>query len=314
MLNELDINEEQLPQLYPSCTPIGNIRRMTSNETGLSEKTIVITGALDQAASAIGAGNIKKGIITETTGAALAVVATIENPIYDPQRRIPCHHHAVDNLYYLMPWSQTAGMVLRWYRDQFGILEKQVGNLMNIEAYDLLGIEASKVPPGSNGLVILPHLSGAACPEFDPNARGVVFGLTLKHSRGHVIRAIMESVAYMLKENLNLLEELGVDINEIQSLGGASRSSLWVKIKADVLQKCIYTLKQEQAACLGVAMIAGVASKQFQSLEKATETLVLVKDKIEPNPANREIYDTLYDVYIKLYENLKLLFPVVNKF
>lgn len=192
-----------------------------AEETGLHQNTIVSTGAYDQAANAVGVGNIKPGVITETTGGALAVVATIDRVILDPARRMPCHCHAVQGKYFLQPWCHTAGAILKWYRDNFRLLEIEAANKMGLDPYDLLTLEASKIPPGSDGLVLLPHFMGAASPEFNPNAKGVLFGLTLYHGRGHVIRAIMESIAYMLRRNVELLEDLGVKIKEVRSTGGS---------------------------------------------------------------------------------------------
>jgi xylulokinase len=310
ILNEVGITEDQLPALSPSGSPIGNICEEAALETGLSKKTLVGTGAFDHAAAAIGAGNIKPGILTETTGAALAIVATIEKPIYDPEYRIPCHCHAAPGLFFLMPWSQTAGIVLKWYRDNFSIEEKIIEERTGIDAYELLDREAMKIPPGSEGLIILPHLMGAACPEFDPSAKGVIFGITLKHSRAHFAKAIMESVAYMLRRNIEVLESLGIIIKEVRSLGGAAKSLLWTKIKSDVLQKRVIIPKVKEASALGAAILAGVASKVFPSIDAAINSMVSIKDVIEPNYLNKSVYDKSYESYLKLYEYLKPLFLI----
>ena len=308
MLDELGINADQLPSLKPSGTVVGEISAEASAELGLSRRTIVATGAFDQAASAIGAGNIKPGILSETTGAALAIVITVREPSYDPKRRIPCQRHAVNKLYFLMPWCQTAGMFLKWFRDTFCSPERFLEPLTGIDAYVLMDREAERVPPGSEGLVMLPHLMGAACPEFDPDAKAVMFGITLKHSKPHFIRAVMESVAYMLRRNLDVLGELGVDVEEVRSIGGAAKSRLWNRIKADVLQKRILIPKIKDTGALGAAILAGVASKAYRSIEDAVNSMVKIEDSIEPRAEYRELYDRLYEVYVKLYEYLKPLF------
>ena len=310
MLDELGINEDQLPHVRPSGIVVGEISAEASAELGLSRKTIVATGAMDQAASAIGAGNVKPGILSETTGAALAIVVTVNKPTYDPKRRIPCHRHPVDKLYFLMPWSQTAGMFLRWFRDNFCLMERSLESMIGIDAYALMDKEAERVPPGSEGLVMLPHLMGAACPEFDPDARAVMFGITLKHSKPHFIRAVMESVAYMLKRNLDILNELGVDIREVRSIGGAAKSKLWNRIKADVLQKKILIPKIKDTSALGAAILAGVASKVYRSVEAAAESMVEIEDVIEPREEYKELYSKLYEIYVRLYESLKSLFKM----
>jgi xylulokinase len=311
MLDFIGIDSDQLPELMPSGKTVGNITEQASRETGLSTNTLVSTGAFDHAAGAVGAGNIEPGIITETTGGALALAATTERPVYDPKRRIPCHHHALNKTYFLLPWCQTAGIVLKWFRDELGQAEKEEAKRMKIDAYDLLTLQASKINAGSDGLVILPHFMGAGPPEFDPNARGVFFGLTLGHTKAHIIRAILESIAFMLRRNIELMEELGIEVREIRSLGGASKSPLWNQIKCDTTSRTILTLQTGEAACLGAAILAGVANSSFKSIGHACETMVHLKRRFNPNHENRRVYDRLYKVYLTLYTQLKDVFPLL---
>jgi xylulokinase len=288
-----------------------SVTEKASRETDLSTNTIVSTGALDQAAGAVGTGDIKPGIITESTGTALALLATVENPTYDPKRRIPCHHHAAPKKYLLIPWCPTAGAVLRWFRDEFGQYEVEAAKKIKVNAYDLWTLEAAKVPAGSDGLIILPHFMGAGAPEFDPHAKGIIFGLTLKHTKAHVIRAILESIAFMIRRNVELLEELGIQVEEIRSIGGASRSPLWNQIKANVTSRQIITLQIEEAASLGAAILAGVADGTFRSVEEGCKTMVKLKGKYEPQFKDREVYEKLYRVYCSLYNHVKDLFPLL---
>jgi len=308
MLHFLGIGEGQLPEPKQSGVPVGNLTPEAAKETGLSTSSIVSTGAYDQAANAIGAGNTAPGVITETTGAAMAIVATTERVILDPLRRMPCHNHAVRGKYFLQPWCQTAGTVLRWYRDNFGTLEVEAARRSGADPYDLLTAEASGIPPGSDGLILLPHFMGAASPEFNPDAKGVLFGLTPYHGKGHFVRAIMESVAYMLRRNVELLEELGIKVMEIRSTGGASKSALWNQIKADVLRRPILSVLGEEVAALGVAMLAGVATDVFASLESAGRSMVRMKGRSYPSRANGETYDEGYKRYVELYEGVEELF------
>jgi len=308
ILNFIGISEDQLPELNPSGCAVGSVSSEAAKETGLHPNSVVSTGAYDQAANAIGVGNIKSGVITETTGGALAVVATIDHAILDPKRRMPCHRHAVQGKYFLQPWCHTAGALLKWYRDNFGLLEIEAANKMGVDPYDLLTLEASRVSPGSDGLILLPHFMGAASPEFNPNAKGVLFGLTLYHGRCHVIRAIMEAIAYMLRRNVELLEDLDVEIKEVRSTGGAARSPLWNQIKSDVLQKPVLTVHTEETAALGVAMLAGLATNTFRSLEDAAESMVSIEEKFVPSKANRDLYDNQYEKYVKLYKSVESLF------
>jgi xylulokinase len=257
---------------------------------------------------AVGAGNIQPGVVTETTGGALAVLVTLDRPRYDPQHRVPCHYHARRDTYCLLPWGQTAGMALRWFRDRFFERDSVEAREQGMDPYDLMAGLAAAVPPGSDGLVVLPHLEGAACPEFNAAARGVFYGATLQHTRGHFVRAIMESVAYMLKKNLDVVQELGVEVSEIRSLGGGSRSPLWLQIKAGVLQKPVRRVQVDEAACLGAAILAAVATGHYPSLDEAVEQMVRLAGVVEPCQEHLVAYQRGYAQYLELYERLAPMF------
>jgi len=167
---------------------------------------------------------------------------------------------------------------------------------------------AASAPAGCQGLVMLPHLEGAACPEFNPAARGVFFGATLRHGRPHFIRAILEAVAFMLRQDVELVQALGVPIQEVRSTGGGARSPLWLQIKADVLQRPITTLACEEVACLGAAMVAATAAGHFTGLEEAVTTMVRVRRTFEPEADNATLYEAGYRRYLELYERLAPMF------
>ncbi|HID95150.1 MAG TPA: hypothetical protein EYP53_03720 [Candidatus Latescibacteria bacterium] len=308
MVDFVGITPEQLPAVKKTGEVVAPVAQPACRLTGLCEKTMVTTGAMDQAAGMIGAGNIGPGIVTETTGAALAICATTDRVVLDPKRRLPCQYHPVSGLYYLMPWCPVGGMFLRWFRDVFCQLEMEQARCKGLDVYNLLTQQAESVPPGSEGLVALPHLMGAASPEFNPNAKGVFFGITLKHQKGHFVRAVMEAVAFMLRRNLELLEELGIQVQEIRSLGGGSKSLLWNRIKADVTGKPIVTIGTSEAASLGVAILAGVGVGIFPSLHEAVSRMVKVTEGIEPNLKDGERYREAYRCYLKLYEQLGPMF------
>jgi xylulokinase len=199
-------------------------------------------------------------------------------------------------------------MALRWFRDQFYAPEVQSAAQAGADAYDWMTAEAARVPPGAEGLVVLPHLEGAACPEFNPRARAVFFGATLRHTRAHFVRGILEAVAYMLRKNLEIVESLGVSVSEVRSMGGGARSRLWLQIKADMLQKPVACLETEESALLGAAILGAAATGGYASLEEAAAQMARVKERIEPNPANQQVYDQGYAAYLKLYKCLYELF------
>jgi xylulokinase len=307
MLDYLGINVEQLPDICESGDIVGPVKNNIAKETGLSTKTVVCTGVLDQAAGAIGVGNVEPGVFSECTGSALAIVSTVDNPFCDPLKRMPCHYHGMPDTYMAHTFT-TGGMVLKWYRDNFCEKEIALGESSDIDAFDLMSRAASLVAPGSEGLIMLPHLQGAMAPENDPKAKGVFYGLTLTHTRAHFTRAIMEGIAFILRKNIEVIEDLGIPVNEIRSLGGGAKSSFWGQLKADVTGKPVVITTNDEEACLGAAIVAGAGIGMFSSLKEASRRMVTVKNLYEPNLTNKEIYDAVYIKYLELYTSLKPMF------
>jgi len=289
MLSFLEISSKQLPELQFSGNPVGTVVA----DVGLSKNTCVVTAPIDQVAGAVGAGNLRPGMITETTGSALAICATCSSPLYDPLKRVGLYRHADPNSYVLLPWVPTAGMGFRWFRDEFGAGK----------TYLELENEAVAIAPGSDGLLMLSHLNGAFCPTPNPDARGVFYGFSLAHTRGHFVRAIFESVAFMLRENLDMLETLGLSTENVCSLGGGA-SPMWLQIKADVLNRQIVTVAAGEATCLGVAMLAAVGCGVYASLDDAAKQMVRIGKRYQPSPAAAEIYQEVYGNYLNLNKTL----------
>ena len=283
MLDFIDVTEKQLPVLLNSGEAAGSI----SVEIGLSRNTVVTMAPVDQIAAAVGAGNIEPGMITETTGCALAICATVENPTYDPQMNIGLYRHAIPGMFVLMPWIPTAGMILRWFRDEFG----------NGMDYDTLIESAAKVSPGSGGLVLLPHFCGMNSPEVNPEAKGVFYGITPAHAKSHFVRAILESVAFSLRDNLELLEKLGIKSGDVTSLGGAARSKSWLQIKADVLQRRINIMRCEEATSLGTAVLAAAGIRAFANIADAVKAMVHPAISVLPRYENKDRYDEAFRQY-----------------
>lgn len=304
MLDYLGLSDRRLGRLVEPGTLLAGVSAAAAEETGLSTATRVVSGALDQAVAAVGAGNVRPGIVTEITGGALAVVATIDRPYFDPARRLPCYCHAAPGLYCLLPWGQTAGLALKWFRDEFYAAEAADARAQGRDVYDVMTRQAEAVAPGCDGLLMLPHLEGAFTPEYNPRARGVFFGATLRHGRPHFVRGLMESVAYMLKRQLDLVEEMGFAVHQVRSLGGGARSALWLQIKADVLRKPVWTTECEESACLGAAMLGAVAGGWYANLDEAAAAMIRLKATIEPHEAAREVYAEGYARYCELYERL----------
>jgi xylulokinase len=309
LLSFAGIAPAQIPRLYPSGTAIGNISPACAAETGLSTKTVVVTGALDQLCAAIAAGNIAPGMITESTGSVLALVASIQAPIFDAETRLPCHVHAVPDTYCMLPWNPTGGLTLKWFKDCFALDLIQQAQSEGKDVYDLLSAPVEAIPPGSDGLIMLPHLEGAFFPEFDSQARAVFFGFSLSHTRTHFTRAIMEAIAYMLRRDLEGLQQLGVGASELRVLGGGAKSRLWAQIKADVCNLPVIMPSHREAAVMGAAMLAAVGVGYYPDIPTASRVMARPGMRIEPDPANRAVYDASFDLYVSIYTALKPMFP-----
>jgi xylulokinase len=308
MLDFIGVSADRLGHLMEPGEVVGPLSQAGAEALGLSTRTLAVSGAMDQMVGAVGAGNIIPDVVSETTGGALAIIVTLKEPRFDPQRRVPCYYHARRDSYCLQAWGQTGGMALRWFRDQFFGPEIQVARAAGLDPYDLMTRMAEQAPAGAEGLVVLPHLEGTACPEFNPAAKAVFYGATLRHGKAHFVRAIMESVAYMLKKNLDCIEQLGIGVREIRSLGGGARSDLWLQIKADVLQKPVTAVEVEEAACLGAALMAATAVGAFSSLEAGAARMVRLRPTIQPDPGQRAVYQQGYAQYLELYDRLAPMF------
>jgi xylulokinase len=305
MLDFIGISQDKLPIIEESGVAVGNLTDDACRETGLDKDTIIVTGAFDQISGVIGAGAIHDSDICETTGTALAMCASIKTPPpFNENFKVPCQGHAIKGKYFLLFWAQTAGIILKWFRDNFVSYD----DLGNSSIYARMDKDATKVPAGSDGLILLPHLSGAACPEFNPYAKGIFYGITLKHTREYFIRAVLESIGYMLKEQIETAESLGIKINEIRSLGGGAVSSVWNNIKTNITGKPIITLENEETAVTGAAILAGVGTGVFDSIESACSKGSAIKDRFYPEDNLVEAYLKPYEKYKKLYKALEPLF------
>lgn len=307
MLEFLQITEDQLPEVRESAETVGTILPEMAKELGLGTNVTVCTGALDQAAGAIGAGNIHEGMFSETIGAALAICVPVSKPVFDPAGKMPLHYFPLPNTYMIHTFT-NGGMTLRWFRDKFCQVEQEAQVAGLGDAYDMISLEASKISAGSDGLMMLPHLAGSLAPDVNAKAKGVWFGFTLQHERAHFMRALMESLGYILKRNIEALRNMGIEVNEIRSLGGGSKSTVWNQIKADINQVTLETVQTKEAATLGAAILAGTAVGFFENVESAVENMVKVKERIAPDSINRVVYEKGYHMYRKLMDDLKPCF------
>ncbi|MGI5819156.1 MAG: xylulokinase [Armatimonadota bacterium] len=276
------IDEAQLPSIHPPGTVVGTLTQDAAGALGLPVGTPVCTGCNDQLAGAIGAGNVRSGVVSETTGTALAVVATTDERVDD--MRFFVGRHAAEGAWYAMHYAPVSAIVLTWFRDLCG-----AGDWDEL----LAGVE--EVPPGCDGLTVLPHFSGR--PEA-PDARGAILGLTLGHGRAEIARAIMESCACLLRELLHPLMAHGLMVERIRSLGGAARSDLWLQMKADMLQTPVERPACTEAASLGAAMLAATGVGQFRTLEDAAEAWYSPARRFESDPGRADVYEDVFARYV----------------
>lgn len=308
MLDRLELSPDRLPELTTPGSVIGTLAHSAAETLRLPRSVVVVAAGMDQGAGAVGVGNVEPGYVSESTGGALALQATVDRPGGDPTRQLPVYVHSAPDRYFYSPVCQTGGMALTWFRDRFGDVEMALAAAEHRDAYDLLTELALTAPPGSNGLVMLPHLMGAFSPEYEPQARGVFFGFTLAHGKAEFVRAILEGVAYMLRRNLDLLASAGVSANELHSHGGGARSDLWCQVKADVCGMPVVRLEGQDAAVRGSAMLAGVAVGAFCDLMDARAAMVKTDTRFMPNPARRPAYALGFARYRALFEALRPVF------
>ena len=312
ILDYAGIPVQRFPEVLPSGYPVGTLTKSAATELGLPDSVVVTTGAMDQIAAALASGNFTPGKLVDMTGSALIIAASTASPDFTPAVKVTLYRHYRPGLYLVIPYCPTAGILLKWFKDEFCPMEVAEAGQTAAPVYELLDQRAAEIPPGSNGLLLLPHFAGTLNPDCNPAARGVLFGLGLQTRRSHMIRAILEAVGYMLRENVELLETLGMDVPEIHAMGGGAASPLWNSIKADITGKPVIVTMQEEAASLGAAMLGSVAAGWHESVEKAWAHVAKERRVFTPNPANRQVYDRCFRQYRKLYSCLRDYFLEVQ--
>jgi xylulokinase len=303
VLQAAEMDEALLPELFESPEVCGNISAAGASATGLQVGTPVVAGAGDQAAGATGMGIVAPGAVSATIGTSGVVFAATDRPALDSRGRLHTFCHAVPGRWHVMGVTQAAGLSLRWFRDNFG-----AGADDGRDPYERLAEEASKAPAGSAGLLWAPYLMGERTPHLDPNARGALVGLTASHGRAHVIRSILEGVAYSLKDTFTLFEEMGVPVDRIRLGGGGARSPLWRQIQADVYGREVEIVEAEEGAAYGAAILAGVGVKAWSSVDEACSRVVRGAAKTAPQTAAMETMESGYRNYRRMYGAIRSVF------
>jgi xylulokinase len=303
MMRAADIDERMLPMLYESPSVCGHVSAEGAAATGLKIGTPVVAGAGDQAAGATGMGIVAPGAVSATIGTSGVVFAATDRPALDARGRLHTFCHAIPARWHVMGVTQAAGLSLRWFRDQFG-----AGKEDGRDPYERLSDEAATAPAGCDGLLWTPYLMGERTPHLDAEARGALVGLTATHTRAHVIRAIMEGVAFSLRDTFTIFAEMNVPVTRIRLGGGGARSALWRQIQADVYGHDVECVEAEEGAAYGAALLAGVGAKIWPSVDAACTAVVRVKHTTQPNPENVAVMSDAYAAYRRVYPATRDIF------
>lgn len=303
VLQAAEIDESLLPALFESPDVCGKISAAGATATGLKPGTPVVAGAGDQAAGATGMGIVTPGAVSATIGTSGVVFAATDRPALDAKGRLHTFCHAVPGRWHVMGVTQAAGLSLRWFRDRFG-----AGAEDGRDPYERLTAEAARVPAGSDGLLWAPYLMGERTPHLDPNARGAMIGLTASHTRGHIVRAILEGVAFSLRDSFTLFSEMGVPVNNIRLGGGGARSALWRQIQADIYGHEVEVVEAEEGAAYGAAILAGVGAKVWPDVDTACRQIVKVASRTAVQPAVAKKMNASYAAFRRMYPAIKSVF------
>ncbi len=310
MLGEIGIDPGLMPELFKCEDIIGEVTSKAATETGLAPGTPVAAGQVDCNAGWLGGGATEVGDIQSNLGTCgnFGVVHKSTDFMFSPVGLSMINFaYTVDseNIYITVPTTTTGGQSIRYLRDNFSQFELETERVLGVDSYDLLNLQAQKVPVGSEGLIILPFLMGERTPIWDVNARGVIFGLSLNHTKGHVVRAMMEAVAYALYDSYRLIKNSGLEIRYPLVLNeGGAKSNLWRQIITDVFNVPTVLVKRRTGAPFGDAILAGVATGAFRDFSIAKEWAEYI-DPMEPSQENHEVYMEYFDLYKRIYEHVK---------
>ncbi len=313
LLALLGIDRALLADVYESVCITGQVTPSAAKLTGLKAGTPVVGGAGDQAAGGIGNGIVRSGTVSATLGTSGVVFAHTDKMLLDKKGRVHTLCHAVPGCWHIMGVTQAAGLSLKWFREQFCGEEEAVSARLGEDVYALLDREAEAVPAGCDGLFYLPYLMGERTPHLDPYARGVFFGLTARHTRAELLRAVMEGVSYSMKDCLEIIGRMGIAVREVRASGGGGRSMFWRQMLADMFGKKVTTTNAAEGPALGAAILAGTAAGLYGSVAEGCDAVLERKTVQQPDQAARQVYKARYPLYQSLYRSLKKEFVKLDE-
>ncbi|MDD6763116.1 MAG: xylulokinase [Clostridiales bacterium] len=313
VLEKLGIDKALLAKVYESPEVTGAVTEEAAKLTGLKAGTIVVGGAGDNAAAAVGVGVVKDNTAFTTIGTSGVVFAHTSEMTVDPEGRVHTFCCAVPNAWHVMGVTQAAGLSLKWFCSNFCAAEKETAAGMGADIYELTNMEAEKSPIGANRLLYLPYLMGERTPHLDPDCRGVFFGLSAMHTKRDMIRAVMEGVSYSLRDYFEILKGMNITISDMAVCGGGASSTLWRGMLADNYNCSVKIPVSKEGPALGAAILAAVGAGLYESVEAACDTMVSYKNHQQPNYNNFEEYSKYYDVYKNVYKGLKNVYKDLNR-
>lgn len=313
VLDKLGIDKSLLAKVYESPEVTGTVTKKVAEMTGLKEGTIVVGGAGDNAAAAVGTGVVEDGKAFTTIGSSGVVFAHTSNISIDKQGRVHTFCCAVPNCWHVMGVTQSAGLSLKWFRDNFAWAEMETAMSMGVDPYYLMDKQAMEVPIGANRLLYMPYLNGERTPHLDPNARGAFVGLSTMHKKRDLLRAVMEGVTYSLRDCVDVIREMNIDVSDMMACGGGGTSPLWRQMMADLYACPVKTTENKEGPALGVALLAAVGAGIYSSVPEACGA-VIKADKIQkPISENIPAYEKVYSLYKKLYPAMKDSFEELSR-
>lgn len=313
LCNAFSIDKQKFSRPVPSGTIVGTISGSIASKLNLPRGVKLVTGGHDQCCTSLGAGVIREGIATYGIGTVICITPAFSKmPDLNIMRKngLNIEHHTVQNLFVSFLYNFTGGSALKWFRNTFGEKEKEIADKSGKDVYDIF---LDKIPEGPTDLLLLPHFAPTGAPLFETKSSGVLAGLTLNTKKEEILKGILEGVTYYFKEGIECLNKAGVKIGEFRATGGGAKSKKWLQIKADILGIPFVSLKVTEAGSLGTAILAGVAIKEYRSIQEAVKKLVIKDETIEPNQKNHKIYQEKFILYQKLFPQLKdILYGLQN--
>jgi xylulokinase len=308
LLGQIEMDAALLPRVFESPEICARVTAQAARLTGLVAGTPIVAGAGDQAAGAVGMGITRSGTVSVTIGTSGVVFAATDRPALDPKGRLHTFCHAIPGRWHVMGVTQAAGLSLRWLRDLF-----TAGAGSEPWSYERMTEEAALAPPGADGALWGPYLMGERAPHMDPNIRAGLVGLAANHTRAHVIRSVMEGVAFSLRDSLTIFSELNVPVEKIRLGGGGARSPLWRQIQADVYNRTVEIIAAEEGAAFGAAILAGVGAGMWPGVDDACDRVIHSIENISCRPHIARLMNECYRDYQRLYPALRSLHLITTQ-